>query len=90
MKFYIIYLCAVSLLAVILTVVDKLHAVHRKSRVPELTLMLVSALGGSAAMLVTMLVIRHKTRHPKFMIGIPVMILIQAAAVILIARFFYV
>lgn len=86
MQFYIIYLCAVSLLAVILTVADKRRAVRHRFRVPEFTLLLVSVLGGSVAMLVTMLLIRHKTRHPKFMVGIPVIILLQAAAVFLIWR----
>ena len=38
-------------------------------------------LGGSAAMFVTMLIIRHKTKHPKFMIGIPVIMAVQAALV---------
>lgn len=86
MQFYIIYLCAVSLLAVILTVADKRRAVRQRFRVPEFTLLLVSVLGGSVAMLVTMLLIRHKTRHPKFMVGIPVIILLQAAAVFLVWR----
>ena len=32
-------------------------------------------------MLLTMLIIRHKTKHPKFMIGIPVIIILQALCV---------
>ncbi len=51
-------------------------------RVPEKTLLIISALGGSVAMLLTMLKIRHKTKHMKFMIGIPVIIAMQIAAVI--------
>lgn len=86
MNFYILYLCAVNVFAVILTVADKRRAIRRKSRVPELTLMLTSVIGGSVAMLLTMLLIRHKTRHVKFMLGIPVIILIQAAAVFAIWR----
>ena len=53
-----------------------------KHRTRESTLLLLSALGGSVAMLATMLIIRHKTKHVKFMLGIPLMILLQAAAVI--------
>ena len=52
--------------------------------------MLVSALGGSVTMYITMLIIRHKTRHIKFMLGIPVIIMIQLAAAFLIWRFVYV
>jgi len=53
--------------------------------VRESTLLLVAALGGSAAMLMTMLLIRHKTKHAKFMVGLPVIIAIQIAVIILIA-----
>ncbi len=48
-------------------------------RVPERVLLLVCAFGGSAAMLAAMRVIRHKTKHAKFMVGIPVMIAAQIA-----------
>ena len=89
MFFYIIYLIAVSLLAVIVTIHDKLSAVRKKQRVPEATLLIIALIGGSAAMLITMLIIRHKTRHPKFMIGIPVIIMIQAAIIFAVWRFIY-
>ena len=77
--FIIIWLAAVSGLAVILTLHDKRAARRGARRVPERTLLLVCALGGSAAMLATMRIIRHKTRHAKFMVGIPVMIAVQVA-----------
>ena len=50
-------------------------------RIPEKTLLILSAVGGSVAMFITMLLIRHKTKHFKFMFGIPVIIVIQAAAI---------
>jgi len=81
MTYIAIYLAAISLLAIILTLYDKRAAKQRKWRVRERTLLLVSALGGSAAMLLTMRAIRHKTKHAKFMVGIPVIIALQIAAV---------
>ena len=78
---YYIYLACVSLFAVIITVADKIKAKRGKWRVMESTLLIVAAIGGSVAMYLTMLLIRHKTRHPKFMVGIPVIIVLQAAAV---------
>ena len=53
-------------------------------RVPEGRLLLLSALGGSVAMLLTMLLIRHKTKKKKFMVGIPAIIVLQIAVVLLI------
>ena len=53
-----------------------------KLRVPESALLILSVLGGSLAMLLTMLMIRHKTKKPKFMVGIPVILVLQVAAVL--------
>lgn len=73
----VIWLCVISLVAVIVTIADKWKAKRGKWRVPEATLLLISALGGSAAMYVTMLYIRHKTKHIKFMAGIPLIFVFQ-------------
>ena len=76
------YLAAISLVAIVLTVYDKNAARKNAWRVKERTLLIVSALGGSAAMLMTMLAVRHKTRRAKFMVGIPLIMLIQIGAVV--------
>lgn len=89
MNFLFIYLIFINILALIFTVSDKHRAIKHKRRISEFTLMLISALGGSVTMLVTMLVIRHKTRHIKFMLGIPLIILIQLICAFLIWRFAY-
>ena len=89
MKFLFIYLIFINILALIFTVSDKHRAIKHKRRISEFTLMLISALGGSVTMLVTMLIIRHKTRHIKFMLGIPLIILIQLICDFLIWRFAY-
>ncbi|MBQ9086920.1 MAG: DUF1294 domain-containing protein [Clostridia bacterium] len=74
----LVYLAAISLLSLIVCCYDKFAAKHlQKHRTRERTLLLLSALGGSVAMLLTMLVIRHKTKHLKFMLGIPVIMAIQ-------------
>lgn len=75
----------VSLLALVLTGYDKWAAKHRtKSRIPERALLIVAGFGGSVAMLLTMLLIRHKTRHLKFMLGLPLMILAQIALILVL------
>ena len=67
----------INLVATIVTISDKRRAETHRRRVTERTLLLLAALGGSPAMLLTMLLIRHKTRHPKFMVGIPAIIVLQ-------------
>ena len=80
------YFCLISLIAATVTVVDKLRAPDpAKRRVPENTLLLLSALGGSVAMYITMVMIRHKTRHSKFMLGIPIIILFQAVVLLYVS-----
>ena len=76
-----IYLAAISFFAAILVMGDKAAAKKQKSRIKERTLLVVAALGGSAAMLLAMLAIRHKTKHAKFMMGIPAIIALQIAVI---------
>ena len=77
----VIYLAVISLISIIVTIYDKKIAGTGKRRVPEATLLMWSALGGSVAMYITMHIIRHKTQHKKFMIGIPLIMILQAAAI---------
>ena len=86
-KAALVYWAAVSLGSVLVTVLDKAAAMRHAWRIPERTLFILGALGGAPAMLITMLLIRHKTRHLKFMLGLPLLILLQCAAVVLILRF---
>ena len=82
LTFSIGYLIAISLVSVVVCIYDKIAAKHaKKHRTPEATLLLLSALGGSVAMYLTMQLIRHKTKHAKFMVGIPLIILAQAAVI---------
>lgn len=73
------YLLAANLLAVIYTVADKCRAKKGKWRVAESTLFLIAVLGGAAAMLATMRCIRHKTKHKRFMWGLPAILVAQTA-----------
>lgn len=79
----LIYLAIISLISIIVCIYDKKISKKNKVelRIPEKVLLILSALGGSIAMLITMLITRHKTKHFKFMVGIPVIIILQAALV---------
>lgn len=81
------YVCVINITAVLITVYDKKRAEKRKWRVPEATLLLICAIGGSPAMYITMRLIHHKTRKKKFMVGIPCIFAAQAACAVFWAKY---
>ena len=83
---FLIYLLIINFYAVILTVSDKrLAKKDGARRVPEKSLFLAAALGGSLGMYLTMKKIRHKTKHKRFMIGIPLIMAVQIALIAFIS-----
>ena len=76
-----VYLLEINLVALILCAIDKVRAKAGKWRVPEGTLMLSAALGGAAGLLLGMLLLRHKTQHKKFTLGVPAILVGQLALV---------
>ena len=89
LSIFLAYIAVISIISIVVCIYDK--KISKKNRVelrtPEKTLLILSALGGSIAMFITMLIIRHKTKHFKFMVGIPVIMVIQAVAVFLLFHF---
>ena len=81
------YLAGINALSLVLTAWDKGCARHRKWRVPERTLFALAALGGAAAMWLTMMLLRHKTRRTRFMVGLPLLLAAQAAAILTVIQF---
>ena len=81
-KITLIYLILISVVSVIITLADKIKAIKKQYRIPESVLLLFAALGGSVPMLLTMLIIRHKTKHVKFMAGLPIIIVFQLILVL--------
>lgn len=82
MNYIFIWLGIISVVAVITTVYDKMAAKSGAWRIPEKTLLLLGLLGGAAAMFIAMLIIHHKTRHAKFMVGLPLEIVLHIAIII--------
>lgn len=79
----LIVLVLVLFCSIGLTIYDKIAARKRKrNRIPEKILFLFAIFGGALPMYITMLTISHKTRHLRFMIGLPCIIAIQTAAFI--------
>lgn len=77
MKFLLPYLLLMNALAFVLMLADKQKARKNRWRIPERTLLLTAALGGSIGVLAGMYTFRHKTRHLKFTLGVPTILAAQ-------------
>lgn len=82
MKYIVILFLVMSFMSVVMTSYDKFAAKAHKCRIPENTLLLFGLLGGATAMFATMCLIRHKTRHIKFMVVLPLMSALHIALVV--------
>ena len=71
------YLLVMTAAAFCMCGIDKMKAVRHQWRIPEKTLLITAALGGSVGLLAGMYIFRHKTLHKKFTIGVPAIILGQ-------------
>ena len=71
----LLYLILINAVGFLLMRLDKKKAQQKKWRIPEAVLMGVAFIGGSAGSLLGMYVFRHKTLHPKFVIGVPAMLM---------------
>ena len=79
MKYLLVYLLIINALGFVLMLADKHRARENLWRIPEATLLSAALLGGSIGALAGMYTARHKTRHRKFTLGIPLILTLQLA-----------
>lgn len=94
MKILILYLAGINIAGFISYGVDKLKArIKRKNkacrRIPEKVLLGLAIAGGSVGSYIGMYVFHHKTKKPRFYIGVPVIILLQVVAGWCLWSFFF-
>lgn len=77
MQVLYIYLVIINAAAFLLMLVDKYKARKNLWRIPEATLMGFAAAGGSIGALAGMYLVRHKTKHLKFTVGIPIFLFVH-------------
>ena len=71
------YLLTINAVGVMIMLADKRCAQKKLWRIPEATLFTAAILGGSVGILLGMRLFHHKTRKPKFYIGIPLILMLQ-------------
>ena len=77
--FMLVYFGLINLISAMVCIYDKFAAIKGRRRISEKALFLLSTLGGSPFMFITMKLIRHKTKHKRFMLGLPLIMLLQTA-----------
>ena len=85
-RFILIYLIIINVIGFVIMGIDKGKAKHKAWRIPEITLFTIGLLGGCPGLILGMYVFRHKTKKPRFFIGLPVILTLQLLGIIILAR----
>ena len=78
----IIYLIVINLIGFYMMWSDKRRAKWGKWRIPEQTLFIVTALGGGIGTIAGMYTFRHKTKKIQFVIGFPLITILEIITII--------
>lgn len=85
-RLILLYLLIVNAIAFTLMLADKRMAQKNLWRISEATLLMSAAIGGSIGSLAGMYAFRHKTRHLKFTLGVPAILMAQIVIAFLLIR----
>ncbi|MBQ5869749.1 MAG: DUF1294 domain-containing protein [Lachnospiraceae bacterium] len=78
-RILIVYLLLANVIAFAMYGIDKRKAMKDQWRIPEKTLLLAALIGGSFGAFVGMQVFHHKTKHWKFIFGVPACMILHVA-----------
>ena len=82
----VIYLFIVNALGFVLMLADKRRARKKRWRIPEAILMGVAFLGGSLGSMMGMYLVRHKTRHSLFSVGLSLLLMAHVLIFMFLAK----
>jgi len=86
MQLLLLYLLIINAAGFAAMLADKQFARKKLWRIPEATLLGLALGGGSVGCLLGMYLVRHKTKHLRFVLGIPVILLLQLLAAFLLLK----
>lgn len=82
MRYLFYYLILINAVGFVIMLADKIKAKRGAWRIPEATLLTVAAIGGSLGTFLGMYLFRHKTKHPKFTVTVPLLLILHVAALL--------
>ena len=82
-----IYFVVINIVTFVVYGVDKSKSKKNKWRISEKTLILLAVVGGSVGTILGMNVFRHKTKHLKFSVGVPIIIALQVVLAVVFVCF---
>ena len=82
MRYFIIYLVIINIIAFLAMYIDKRKAKYGKWRIPEQSLFILALIGGSIGAIIGMYTFRHKTKKLRFSVGFPVILILQIILII--------
>ena len=77
MKVLTYYLIAINLIGFLIMYIDKIKAINNDYRIPEKNLFFICIIGGSLGLLMGMYKFHHKTKHNKFVYGVPLILILN-------------
>ncbi len=86
-KISLIYICIMTIIGFLTMYIDKRRAINKKWRISEKTLFVVAIMGGSIGSNLGMMICRHKTKHWYFVIGMPMILILQIILVHLLLKY---
>lgn len=86
---FLYYIILVNTISFLLMYIDKQRAIKNMWRIKESTLFFLSIIGGSIGALMGINLFRHKTKHLKFTIGIPIIIILQLVFLFILPNVFF-
>lgn len=76
-KNIIIYLISINIIGFLIMWLDKRKAIKGSWRIPEKTLFIITAIGGGIGTIAGMYTFRHKTKKLNFVIGLPLITILE-------------
>ena len=87
LQILILYLILINLVGFVLYALDKVKSKRKGSRrIPERMLLWMARLGGGLGCWIGMMLFRHKTKHIRFKILVPLWTVLWVAALVLLVR----